>query len=87
MVCDNLGWLEEQMQARAASGQDTGFIAGTAKYTAVDLQLALTADFMGDKTNTAKITESFDARSIYGPWLNDWAERMRGIIADISKQE
>ena len=80
MTVDNLGWLEEQMQARAAAGHDTGFIAGTPSYTLTDLQLSVTADFMGDKANTAKATAHFDARESFGPWLRGWAERMRVIV-------
>jgi glutathione S-transferase len=84
MVTTNLVWLEEQMAARAGAGRDTGYIAGTADFTVVDLQLICTADFMA-KVNTAKKTESFDARESFGPWLQDWAERMRGIVKELSK--
>jgi hypothetical protein len=80
MVVENLKWLEGQMQARAKAGDDTGFIAGSTTFSLADLQLLVTADFMGDKVNTAKLTESFDARESFGPWLNDWAARMREII-------
>lgn len=82
-VEDNIQWLEAQMQARASNGNDTGFIAGTAGFTAVDLQLITTADFMGDKVNTAKATESWDCREKFGPWLEAWAERMRDIVREL----
>ena len=83
MTVDNLGWLEEQMQARAAAGHDTGFIAGTPSYTLTDLQLSVTADFMGDKANTAKATAHFDARESFGPWLRGWAGRMRATVQSL----
>ena len=86
MVVDNLGWLERTMQERAAAGKDTGFIAGTTAYSVVDLQLVVTADFMGDKVNHAKQTESFDARTSFGPWLNEWAGRMRTIVAELEEK-
>ena len=86
MVVDNLGWLEETMQARAAAGKDTGFIAGTSAYSVADLQLMVTADFMGDKVNTAKTTEPFDARTSFGPWLNEWAGQMREIVAELERK-
>jgi len=79
-VDDNLVWLEGQMAARAAAGEDTGFIAGGESYSVADLQLIATADFMGDKVNTAKATEPWDAREGFGEWLSPWAERMRGVV-------
>ena len=86
-VEDNIQWLEAQMQARARDGNDTGFICGTAGFTAVDLQLITTADFMGDKVNTAKVTESWDCREKFGPWLQVWAERMRAVVQTLQQKK
>ena len=76
MVEDNLSWLEDQMVARAEAGRDTGFICGTASYTVCDLQLILTADFMGDKVNTAKVTPPFDARAAFDAPQDLWSQLM-----------
>eukprot|EP00937_MAST-01D_sp_MAST-1D-sp2_P004929 g4929.t1 len=81
----NLEWLEVQMAARAAAGgpgAGSGFIGGTETFTAVDLQLITTADFMG-KVNSAKRTEAWDGRGSFGPWLAAWAERMRGVVQEL----
>jgi len=79
----SLAWLEAQMAARAAAGEDTGFLAGTGSYTVADLQLITTCEFMGTKVNTGKVTEKWDAREHFGDWLNGWNGRMRGVVAEL----
>jgi glutathione S-transferase len=84
-VVENLAWLEGQLEERAAAtgGGDAGFLAGGPSYTVADLQLALTADFMGDKCNTARATESFDAREGFGPRLSAWHATMQRVVGEL----
>ena len=78
-VVESLIWLENTMQ-----NEKTEFIASNEHFTIPDLQLYCTTHFMSSpKVNRAKLTESFDPRDQFGPWLQDWYGRMSEVCSEL----
>eukprot|EP00750_Incisomonas_marina_P026946 INCI6046.1.p1 GENE.INCI6046.1~~INCI6046.1.p1 ORF type:complete len:269 (+),score=40.95 INCI6046.1:75-809(+) len=80
-VVESLKWLEGIMAEDDASSV---FIGGFERFTAADLQLYTTMNFMlKPSVNRGKVTEKFFPDETFGPRLKSWYARMEDEVAQL----